>query len=97
MLFRSLAYNNSDGSGDTGPRKSEAARLTTPEVVFRSTSGRRKTVRTDDDQVPYEFPGRAGPGNESKPETKFVVGPRNAIFMEEQQRSRWTTQELLYT
>jgi hypothetical protein len=42
------------------------AKVVQPEVVFRSTSGRRNMEEMVEDQVPREFPGRAEPGNRSK-------------------------------
>ena len=58
--------SDSDGSGDTGPPKSKMATFAPPEVVFRSTSGRRHEVQMVEDQVPREFPGHGPPGYRSK-------------------------------
>jgi hypothetical protein len=56
----SVRWDRSDskGSGDTGPPKSKMATVAPPEVLFRSTSGRRNMEEMVEDQVPQEFPGR---------------------------------------
>jgi hypothetical protein len=66
--------SDSRGSGDTGPPKSETAMDAPPEVVFRSTSGRRRWTRTSRERVPYEFPGPGSTPSRSKATKKKFSG-----------------------
>ena len=80
--------SNSDGSGDTGPPKSKMAMGAPLEVEFRSTSGWFPTMRTEEEQVPYEFPVRSSEGFRPKGERKKFSGPHNAVCIKRQKRSR---------
>jgi hypothetical protein len=50
------------------------ATVAPPEVLFRSTSGRRNMEEIVEDQVQQEFPGRGPSGNRSKAGKKIFRG-----------------------